>query len=166
MGRHSPFIRPSLADYNARLVASVFTHSIVAVLFGKLLRRGKIPMPIWIFAILCSMAPDIDVLGLSMGVGYGDFLGHRGFTHSLCFAFILGLLVVWVGFSGAPGLVGSHWQLALFFFMITSSHGLLDAMTNGGLGVAFFSPFDTGRYFLPWRPIEVSPIGVAGEQTC
>ena len=33
-------------------------------------------------------------------------------------------------------------------------------MTNGGLGVAFFSPFDNRRYFLPWRPILVSPIGV------
>ena len=35
-----------------------------------------------------------------------------------------------------------------------------DAMTNGGLGVAFFSPFDNRRYFLPWRPILVSPIAV------
>jgi inner membrane protein len=33
-------------------------------------------------------------------------------------------------------------------------------MTNGGLGVAFFSPWDNARYFLPWRPIQVSPIGV------
>ena len=33
-------------------------------------------------------------------------------------------------------------------------------MTNGGLGVAFFSPFDNTRYFLPWRPIRVSPIAV------
>ena len=31
-------------------------------------------------------------------------------------------------------------------------------MTNGGLGVAFFSPFDNRRYFLPCRPIPVSPI--------
>jgi inner membrane protein len=33
-------------------------------------------------------------------------------------------------------------------------------MTNGGLGVAFFSPFDNTRYFLPWRPIRVSPISI------
>jgi inner membrane protein len=43
--------------------------------------------------------------------------------------------------------------------LITASHGVLDALTNGGLGVAFFSPFDTRRYFFPWRPIWVSPIG-------
>ena len=33
-------------------------------------------------------------------------------------------------------------------------------MTTGGLGVAFFAPFDDTRYFFPWRPIPVSPIGV------
>jgi inner membrane protein len=32
-------------------------------------------------------------------------------------------------------------------------------MTTGGLGVAFFSPFSNTRYFFPWRPIAVSPIG-------
>jgi len=38
---------------------------------------------------------------------------------------------------------------------------VLDALTNGGLGVAFFSPFDTQRYFFPWTPIQVSPIGAS-----
>jgi inner membrane protein len=37
---------------------------------------------------------------------------------------------------------------------------MLDAMTDGGLGVAFFSPFDNTRYFFPWRPILVSPISL------
>src|SRR5215471_12262322 len=52
-------------------------------------------------------------------------------------------------------------RLWSYLFVATVSHGLLDAMTNCGLGVAFFSPFDTARYFLPWRPILVSPISVA-----
>jgi inner membrane protein len=46
----------------------------------------------------------------------------------------------------------------LYLFLATASHGVLDAMTNGGLGVAFFSPFDDRRFFLLWRPIRVSPI--------
>jgi inner membrane protein len=33
-------------------------------------------------------------------------------------------------------------------------------MTNGGLGVAFFFPFDNTRYFLPWRPLIVAPLVV------
>lgn len=51
-------------------------------------------------------------------------------------------------------------MLALLLFFVTDTHGLLDAMTDGGLGIAFFSPFNLQRYFLPWRPIHVSPIGV------
>jgi inner membrane protein len=60
--------------------------------------------------------------------------------------------------TGASG-IG---QFALFgyLFLATASHGVLDAITNGGLGVAFFSPFDNTRYFLPWRPVRVSPIAV------
>jgi inner membrane protein len=50
--------------------------------------------------------------------------------------------------------------LFLYLFLCTASHGLLDAFTDGGLGVAFFAPFDESRYFFPWRPIEVSPIGL------
>ena len=40
------------------------------------------------------------------------------------------------------------------------THALLDLMTNGTLGIALLSPFDNGRFQLPWRPIPVSPIGV------
>ena len=40
------------------------------------------------------------------------------------------------------------------------SHALLDIFTNGGLGCALFWPFDLTRYFAPWTPIPVSPIGL------
>jgi inner membrane protein len=42
------------------------------------------------------------------------------------------------------------------------SHGMLDACTNGGPGIAFFAPFSNARYFFPFRPLVVSPIGVQG----
>ena len=48
----------------------------------------------------------------------------------------------------------------LVLLVSAASHGLLDAMTNGGLGIAFFSPFSNRRYFLPWRVIEVSPLSI------
>jgi inner membrane protein len=50
-------------------------------------------------------------------------------------------------------------QLFVWFMAVTASHGLLDALTNGGRGIAFFAPFTNHRYFFPWRPIQVSPIG-------
>lgn len=48
----------------------------------------------------------------------------------------------------------------LFLFLSISSHGFLDAATDGGLGIAFFRPFSNYRYFFPWNPIVVSPLSV------
>lgn len=61
--------------------------------------------------------------------------------------------------EGAPSRVGRFFTWA-YFFLAAASHGLLDAMTDGGLGVAFFASFDNHRCFLPWTPIRVSPIGI------
>jgi inner membrane protein len=35
-------------------------------------------------------------------------------------------------------------------------------MTSGGLGVALLALLSNRRFFLPWRPILVSPISIAG----
>ncbi|MCG8553124.1 MAG: metal-dependent hydrolase, partial [Desulfobacterales bacterium] len=48
----------------------------------------------------------------------------------------------------------------LYFSIVSSSHGILDAFTNGGLGIALLSPFDNERYFFPATPIYVSPLSV------
>jgi len=45
--------------------------------------------------------------------------------------------------------------------LVLVSHPLLDTLTDGGLGCALFWPFDLTRYFAPWRPIPVAPIGLA-----
>jgi inner membrane protein len=97
------------------------------------------------------------VIGFHFGVHYGDFIGHRGFTHSLFFAALLAALVTLALRDQTQVPAG---RLFFYLFLATASHGLFDAMTNGGLGVAFFSPFSNARYFLPFRPIKVSPIGV------
>src|SRR5439155_4710920 len=97
-----------------------------------------------------------------LGVHYGDLLGHRGFSHSLLFAFLWSVIVVSVEFRAIPRFSKSWWNIFIFFAAVTASHGVLDALTNGGLGVAFFSPFIQTRYFFPWRPVEVSPISPKG----
>ena len=70
-----------------------------------------------------------------------------------------------LGGLGTAGLTFKRWKvpwldLGGFFFAVTASHGILDAFTNGGRGVAFFAPFSAQRYFFPVTPIEVSPIGL------
>ena len=106
----------------------------------------------------CAALPDIDVIGFGYGVGYGDLWGHRGLTHSLVFALLLSTVIVALCYRRESKAVMAG--MTLYFFLATVSHAVLDALTDGGLGVAFFSPFDTTRYFLPVRPVAVSPIGI------
>jgi inner membrane protein len=140
-------------------VASSISHAVAALGIGAFFYKPDIPKRAWVIGAACSIFPDIDVIGFHFGVPYGAFWGHRGFTHSLFFAVLLASAVALLGFRfGVPNI--SRAMLWTYLFLATASHGLLDAMTDGGLGVAFFSPFDNRRYFLPWRPIRVSPIGI------
>src|SRR5205823_2045643 len=139
-------------------MASAFSHAIVALAMGKAFRNKDLSWRELFLGALCSVVPDLDVIGFFFGVQYGDLWGHRGLTHSVVFAALLAGRLVALCYRSKPAVTMTG--LFLYFSLCTASHGVLDAMTNGGLGVAFFSPFDTTRYFLPWRPIKVSPIGV------
>ncbi len=110
-------------------------------------------------AAFSAALPDVDVIGLALGVPYGSLFGHRGFTHSLFFAAVWAVVVMCWQYGGVGRYTRQWWGLLAFFFVVTASHGVLDALTNGGRGIAFFAPFSAERYFFPWRPIRVSPIG-------
>lgn len=140
-------------------MASSLSHAVAALGIGAFFYKPDIPKRVWATGAACSVLPDVDVIGFHFGVRYGDFRGHRGFTHSLLFAAVLASAVALLAFrSSMPNMSwGAVWA---YLFLATASHGVLDAMTDGGLGVAFFSPFSNRRYFLPWRPIRVSPIGI------
>jgi inner membrane protein len=136
---------------------TILTHAVAGVAIAQALapcsRRAEIS---W-FAAGCAMLPDIDVLGFAFGIRYGDLLGHRGFTHSLLFA---GLVAATITLLLRHKDLRGDLRVFLCLFVATASHGFLDAFTNGGMGVAFFAPFDRTRYFFPLRPILVSPIGL------
>src|SRR5215467_11262451 len=140
-------------------MASAFSHAVVALSIGTCFYRPEIPKRVWVAGVACSVIPDIDSIGFRFGIHYGDFWGHRGFTHSLVFAALLsatvGSALVW---RRTPGT--GRFAIFAYLFAATASHCVLDAMTSGGLGVAFFSPFDNTRYFFSFRPIAVSPISI------
>jgi inner membrane protein len=103
-----------------------------------------------------SLLPDVDAIGFRLGVPYGAPWGHRGATHSLAFALIIAALAA---------LSKRYFRLSatrafLLALCCVASHGLLDALTDGGRGVALLWPFTNARYFAPWRPIPVAPIGL------
>jgi len=138
-------------------MASLVSHAVAALAMGAALHEPRVSKRVWLAGAVASTVPDLDVLGFRFGIPYGDFFGHRGFTHSLLFAAMLATIAAAALRKGANLGAGALWT---YLFLAAASHGVLDAMTDGGLGVAFFSPFGNGRYFLPWRPIVVSPIGI------
>jgi inner membrane protein len=137
---------------------SIFTHAAVALGIGACF-YPNIPKQALAVGAACAVIPDLDVLGFSFGIHYGDFLGHRGFTHSLLFAAIVSISASLL-FACGNTRTSSIFLLWAYLFLATASHGFLDATTDGGLGVAFFSPFSNERYFLPWTPVRVAPIGL------
>jgi len=137
----------------------VFSHAIAAVAIGGAVVGGPSRLTIWGLGAICAVLPDLDVVSFHFSLPYGHMLGHRGLSHSLPFAALLAAIVT-VLLRRIGTASPSAARLWAFFFVATASHGVLDAMTDGGLGVAFFAPFSDARYFSPWRPIVVSPIGV------
>lgn len=135
---------------------SVFSHAIV----GSTLVACGLARPRAVFVALgavLAVIPDLDVVGLAVGWGLDHPLGHRGLSHSLPAAAALAAAAAWL-VPMRPD--ERRWRVCLVLALAAASHGLLDAFTNGGRGVAFLAPFVDTRWHFPARPIEVSPIGV------
>ncbi|NIW80736.1 MAG: metal-dependent hydrolase, partial [Calditrichae bacterium] len=139
---------------------SVISHGITGLALANAFALKKLPLRFWLLSIILPILPDADVIGFSFGIEYQHLLGHRGLSHSLFFAVILAVITVTCFFPQKRIFSIQWWGLTIYFSMITASHGILDAMTTGGLGIAFFAPFDNTRYFLPWRLIQVAPIDI------
>ncbi len=138
---------------------TIFSHAIFTSAVGGAYASESMPLRFWVLTATCAMLPDVDAIGFAFGVRYDSMLGHRGLTHSIAFALLVGLVVGMFAFGKRQKELGKLRPI-LYFTVVTLSHPLLDALTNGGLGVALFAPFSIERYFFPLRPIEVSPIGM------
>lgn len=131
------------------------SHAAVPIAGAILLGRRRLSLPVIGIGLVFAMLPDIDVVGFPLGVDYADTWGHRGATHSLLFAAASALFMVAL-------LRPRHYVIAsVYLFIAMASHGLLDMLTNGGLGAAILWPWNDQRYFAPMTPIAVSPIGIS-----
>ena len=135
---------------------SIFTHSLVPISLKYSDSLDKFHMKLLWMAIFSSILPDLDSIGFFLCVPYASQWGHRGFTHSVSFAFVWAMMMTFI----LRKWNGSGFKIFLILFLSTLSHSVLDAFTNGGLGVAFLWPYSEQRYFFPVRPIKVSPMGL------
>lgn len=137
-------------------MASLFSHPAVPLAIGLALGTRIVSPRLLLAGIVGCMLPDMDVIAFRLGVPYESAFAHRGFTHSIFFALLCGALAA----PFARALRSRPWIVFAFIGAVTASHGLLDAFTTGGSGVAFFWPFSDTRYFMPLKIILVSPIGM------
>lgn len=142
-------------------MASAFTHVYAVLplvsLASSVVSRKRAVALLAVVAVL----PDLDVLAFTLGIPYEHPLGHRGATHSLLFAAMIGAAAAGV-FARHP--IETHNARLRLFVAVTlacTSHGALDAMTDAGLGVGFALPFSSERFFFAWRPIATSPVDPA-----
>lgn len=144
-------------------MASLFSHLAIGATTTKAattIAEIRSSVKLLLLVMFASAMPDLDIMAFDFGIPYTHWLGHRGLTHSVAFAAGWSVLMLVFFFRHEIRSLGHSVAYFLLFFITTASHGLVDAMTNGGRGIGFFIPFSDERYFLPFRPIQVSPLGV------
>jgi len=137
---------------------SVLGHALAGLTISAAYTQGRPPRRTWILATACAVAPDLDWFTGFLKLSDGNSLSHRGMSHSLLAAALIAAAAMLIGFR--PRLRSPrHWACML---SAAFSHGLLDACTFGGTGVAFLLPFSRARFVCLWQPIFVSPIPLSG----
>ena len=135
---------------------SSLSHAMVAIAVGTAIAPRPMLRPFLVTGAICAVVPDLDAIGRLSGGGDFEWLGgHRGFTHSLTFAMLLGSLAATATFSDRRW-TGYRLRFGLFAAAVTAAHGSLDAFTSIGAvtsPVQFFSPFSTHGYVSAWQPI-------------
>ena len=138
---------------------TIFSHAIFAVVIGRAGLKKSVTYWFWFLTAVCAIIPDADVITRSFGAERGSIFSHRGFTHSIFFALLFGGVTALFAHKFLKTGI-SYVKLFIFFALATFSHPFLDMLTDGGSGVALLAPFSNERFFLPFRPVEVSPIGL------
>jgi inner membrane protein len=107
------------------------------------------------------MAPDLDWFVSLLNLHPGHMLNHRGAAHSLFAALVIAAAVFLLGYRKDQRR-GAVW---LCLTIAALSHGLLDALTAGGVGVALFMPFSDTRWACIWQPGRVAPLPLGRQHT-
>ena len=104
------------------------------------------------YGALAGMAPDLDILLGPLESGYGEWLYHRGTTHSLWFGFVAGPALGWLFWRwrdpGRQTPLGA-WIALCVVALVT--HPLLDGFTP--YGTQFFAPFSRVRF--AWNGVAI-----------
>ena len=140
---------------------SLLGHAVAGLAITAAFHRDKLPRRTWGLAVFCAVAPDLDWFVSLANIHRGHVLNHRGVAHSLFAAAALAAVVFLLAFRKEQRR-GAVW---LCLTVAAMSHGLLDACTAGGVGVALFMPFSDTRWACIWQPGHVAPLPMGREHT-
>ena len=139
---------------------SIVAHAVAgAALAITAFSPRPVPRRVWITAAVIAAVPDVDAFGRPFGNLATEtfFGGHRGVTHSVVFALVLAAIVAWGFFRTSPW-IELQPRLWVAFALAVASHGVLDALSIIGNGVAFWAPFSWTHYEFVWKPLgEIGP---------
>jgi inner membrane protein len=139
---------------------SIVAHAVAgAALATAAFSPRSVPRRVWITGAVAAAVPDIDAIGRPLGNLTFETLfgGHRGLTHSVMFALALSAIITW-RFFRTPEWTALHRRLWAAFALAIASHGVLDALSTIGNGVAFWAPFSWIHYEFVWQPLgEIGP---------
>jgi len=139
---------------------ATYLHFAPAVALAVAIGPGRIGWRLALAGAFCGVLPDADVLMVVLRFdSYGGTYGHRGFTHSIGFALLVGALGALLAGRHPPR---SRWLTAAYLALCIASHPLLDGLIDRGICNAWLWPLDGARHCLPWRPIPMRGVPLFG----
>jgi len=141
-----------------------FAHVAVGLLAARLHGGGKdrrvdksCSLGTLFFFTALALIPDFDVFWVAMGAPDVGAIGHRGASHSFTAAAAIGVLCAFATRRLGWPMV----RTALAGTLAIASHGVLDALGEGGRGLPLFWPFSAERFQSPWRIFPDAPRGLS-----
>lgn len=135
---------------------SLLTHPAVPLALATMAGRNLIPTPLLAVGIGFSLLPDLDGIAFLFDIPWYSPFSHRGLSHSFAFALLCALLAT----PWATRLRADRLRVFVFLALSMISHGILDAFTTSGGGVALLWPLESSKIAFGFRPILTSPISL------
>lgn len=130
----------------------LITQTVLGAAVGEVVLGKKAGNKAIVWGAVGGIIPDLDVLVAPFYSQVEGLFVHRGFSHSLIFAFLLAPIVGWVIHKihqKSTGISWLDWSKLIFWSAFT--HPILDYFTNYGTGA--FTPFSDYR-------VEFGTIGI------
>jgi inner membrane protein len=131
----------------------LITQTVLGAAVGEVVLGKKAGNKAILWGAVGGLIPDLDVLITPFFNEVDGLFVHRGFSHSLIFAFLLapplGWLIHWIYRKKKTGISKFHWMNLIFWAAFT--HPVLDYFTTYGTGA--FLPFSDYR-------VEFGTIGI------